>query len=787
MELKKRQYLAVIGIGIAIFVYFWISGKNTNEIRFVDNPEPAVSIVSDKASVTENKSPAVFVGGQVCSECHSEQKKLWSDSHHDWAMRDANDESVLGDFDNVRFEHKGIEFNFIKQEQQFFVKTTGADGKLRDYKVKYTFGVEPLQQYLLELPRGKLQALTVAWDNRDISEGGQRWFHLMPDETTEWGDALHWSGRAYNWNNRCAECHSTNLEKNYELSSDSYQTSWSEINVSCEACHGPGSNHVDWANLATKVKSAAKSDNGLVVNYKNKESDYEIETCARCHSRRHSVASHDSHGKSFLNNYMPATLDPGLYFADGQIQDEVYVYGSFLQSKMYMQGVRCTDCHNPHSNKLLAEGNQLCTQCHQLQPPIQRFEVLQAKNYDSEEHHFHKQGSEGAQCVNCHMPETTYMLIDPRRDHSFKIPRPDLSEKLGTPSACKNCHQEKSHRWAVKAIEKTHGARSLSDNSTALLFSKAREGDVSAITGLTNMLKDDQTAPIVKASALKLLSGFFPNTEAVSATIDALKNEKALIRASAVSGLDVIPEQYQFSLLSPLIDDPVRAVRIEAARILAAVPTEAFGDKARSFETALEEYRALQNSLADTPEAHVNLAVMYAAQKWPDKAETEYLSAIALAPEFIPARINLANLYNTMKRNDDAEKQLREAIRIMPEEGELYYSLGLLMAEEKKMEEVLVLLEKATQLMPNRTRVAYNYGLTLQNLGKYKKAESMYLQTLTVSPQDSDLLYALVTLYAQQQKWQQALPFAEQLSEILNGQSGSAELLENIRRQITEN
>jgi predicted CXXCH cytochrome family protein len=787
MGLNKKGFLAAITIGVAVFVYFSISDKNTDEIIISANPGLFENIAPDKPDNIENELAAVFVGGQVCSECHSEQRSLWSGSHHDWAMREANDNSVLGNFDNVRFEHKDSVFNFIKRDEQFIVNTAGPDGNLRDYKVKYTFGVEPLQQYLLEFPQGRLQALTVAWDNREIEEGGQRWFHLMPDESTEWGDALHWSGRAYNWNNRCAECHSTNLEKNYGLSSDTYQTSWSEINVSCEACHGPGSNHVDWASLAENVKSAEKSDKGLVVDYKNKESDYEIETCARCHSRRHPVASHDSHGKSFLNNYMPATLEPGLYFPDGQIQDEVYVYGSFLQSKMYMQGVRCTDCHDPHSNKLKAEGNQVCTQCHQQQPPVQRFGVLQGKNYDSEAHHFHKQGSKGALCVNCHMPETTYMLIDPRRDHSFKIPHPELSEQLGTPSACKNCHQDKSHKWTVNAIEKIHGARDQTDNAVASIFSKAWQGDVSTISALANLVKDEQTPAIVKASALKLLSGFFPNTEAVSTTIDALKNDKALVRASAVSELGVIPEQYQFTLISPLLDDPVRAVRIEAARILAAVPSETFADKARIFETALEEYRTLQNSLADTPEAHVNLGVMYAAQKLPGQAETEYLQAITLAPEFIPARINLANLYNTMKRNGDAEKQLREAIKIMPEEGELYYSLGLLMAEEKKMEEVLVLLEKATQLMPNRARVAYNYGLTLQSLGKHQKAESIYIKTLTISPQDSDLLYALVTLYAQQEKWQLALPFAQQLSDILNGQSGSAELLENIRRQITGN
>ena len=741
-------------------------------------------INSSEAADQSHKLPGKgFVDSAVCAECHAAEAEAWQGSHHDLAMQVADEQSVLGDFNNTEFTHDGDVTKFFRKSGKYYVNTQGPQGKRADFEVKYTFGVVPLQQYMVELPKGKIQTLTVAWDSRPAADGGQRWFQLLPDEKVKPGDPLHWTGRAYNWNNRCAECHSTDLQKNYDPKTESYSTTWSEINVSCQACHGPGEKHVKWARQVQPGEQHAGSDMGLLVDYRGNDAHYQVESCARCHSRRHAVSASDSHGRPFLDDFMPSTLLPDLYHADGQILDEVYVYGSFLQSKMYTQGVRCSDCHDPHSNKLKLQDNALCVQCHSASPRAD-FPTLQAKNYDSPDHHFHKQPGEATLCVSCHMPATTYMGVDPRRDHSFRIPSPKLTEAIGTPNACTGCHQDQPASWASAAVEKWYGAKADKGIAPAVIIAAARAGDPQAGGALARLAGDPQTPPILAATALEHLRSYFPAHDALEPTIAALKSSDPLIRATAVGSLEQIPLKYRLSVATPFLDDPVRAVRIEAARVLAGMPALVFGEQQASFEKALQEYTALQMSLADTPEAHLNLAVMYTDQKQLDKAEQEYLQAIRLAPEFIPAKVNLANLYNRMGRNHDAEEQFRAALELAPEMGELYYSFGLLLGEEKRYTESASLLEKAAELLPGRARIGYNHALVLMQLKRYQQAEAAMKKVLALSPDDADMIYAMVTVHTQQQQWKQALPYATRLVEVSKGAEGPAKILAGIEEKL---
>ena len=724
-----------------------------------------------------------FVDSAVCAECHAAEAEAWKGSHHDLAMQVANEQSVLGDFNNVEFTHDGEVTRFFRKADKYYVNALGPQGERADFEVKYTFGVVPLQQYMVELPKGKIQTLTIAWDSRTAADGGQRWFQLVPEEKVKPGDPLHWTGRAYNWNNRCAECHSTNLQKNYDSKTDTYRTTWSEINVGCQACHGPGEKHVKWARQAQQGSDHSQADMGLLVDYRNNDANYQVDSCARCHSRRHQVSAVDGHGRPFLDDFMPSTLLPGLYHADGQILDEVYVYGSFLQSKMHRQGVRCSDCHDPHSNKLKLQGNALCVQCHSPAPRSD-FPTLQVKKYDSPEHHFHKQDGEAALCVSCHMPATTYMEVDPRRDHSFKIPSPKLTEAIGIPNACNGCHQDQSASWATAAVEKWYGSKTEAEIVPAVVIAAARAGNPQAGGALAKLAGNPQTPPILAATALEHLRPYFPAHEALEPTLAALKHSDPLVRATAVSSLEQIPLKYRLSVATPYLDDPVRAVRIEAARVLAGMPALVFGEQQASFEKALQEYKSLQLSLTDTPEAHLNLGVMYTDQKQLEKAEQEYKQAIRLAPEFIPAKINLANLYNRMGRNHDAEEQFRAALEQAPDMGELYYSFGLLLGEEKRYTESAALLEKAADLLPGRVRVRYNHALVLMQLKRYEDAEAALKKVLALSPNDADMIYAMVTLHTQQLQWKQALPFAARLVEVTKGAEGPSKILAEIEGKL---
>ncbi len=401
---------------------------------------------------------ASFVGSQACAGCHAAAVDAWKGSHHALAMQPATSATVQGDFSGAQLEHFGVTTTFSRAGDKYIVRTEGPDRAPHDYEIAYTFGVYPLQQYLIGFPGGRYQALGIAWDSRPKEQGGQRWFHLYPDQKLLPGDRLHWTGMDQTWNYMCADCHSTNLKKNYDLTTNSYGTSWTDVDVACEACHGPGSRHV--AAMQSHGRGLSEQDKlGLTAWLKatdegrwqmNPETGIarrsaplvsaELNACAACHSRRKVIARDAMPGTPFLDSYQPAYLEPGLYHADGQIDGEVYEYGSFLQSRMHSAGVTCSDCHDPHSLKLRAVNNALCAQCHM------------PARFDVTEHHHHAPAGAGAQCVNCHMPTKTYMVVDARRDHSIRVPRPDLSVAIGTPNACTQCHTDRSAAWAASAV-----------------------------------------------------------------------------------------------------------------------------------------------------------------------------------------------------------------------------------------------------------------------------------------------------------------------------------------------
>jgi len=724
---------------------------------------------------------AGFAGAVSCVECHEEAYRAWSGSHHDLAMQVASEETVLGDFDEASFTHFGVTSRFYQRDGGFFVQTEGPDGQLAEFEIIYTFGVENLQQYLIGFPGGRLQALAIAWDTRPTEQGGGRWFHLYPDERIAPGDPLHWTGRYQVWNAMCAECHSTNLEKHYDPDSDSYATTWDEIDVSCESCHGPGKAHVEWAEEARRLGIPASGDHRLLVDFKTGDSRYEVDVCAPCHSRRHLVSGEDRTGRPFLDDFMPVTLREGLYYADGQVLEEVYVYGSFLQSRMYHRGVRCVDCHDPHGLQLLASGNALCVRCHN-QAPDPRFPTMLLKNYDTPEHHFHTAGKPGTECVDCHMPATTYMVVDPRRDHSLKVPRPDLSVTLGTPNACSGCHADQPAQWSADWVVKWYGPERRRDPHFAEAIAAGRAGDPAAFEPLVALAGDAEQPAIVRATALELLSQY--GLAALDSLTLATRDEEPLLRATAAAGLVHLPPEQRLAAV-PLLEDPIRAVRIEAARVLAEPPSDRLDPvQLRAFEAALAEYREAQLAMADMPGGRLNLAVLYANQGDPEAAEKAYRAALRMDPDFLPARANLANLYNGMGRNDAAERVLREGIERAPDEGELYYSLGLLLAEEKRLEEAESALGRAAALLPDRARVHYNHGLALQQLGRRSEARAALQQARRIDPRDAGIAYAVAVFYAQQGQWALALPHARDLIALAPGEPGPQQLLRSIEKEL---
>jgi predicted CXXCH cytochrome family protein len=686
-------------------------------------------------------------------------------------MAPATDATVLGAFTGAEFRRDGVTSRFFRRDGKFVVRTDGPGGRLADFDVAYTLGIRPLQQYLIAQPGGRLQALTIAWDTER-----RRWFHLYPDEQTPPGDVLHWTGRYQTWNGMCASCHSTNLQKNYDAAADRYRTTWSEINVSCQSCHGPGEQHVAWG----RSQAGDRHDNDGLVDLE-RSAGVEVDVCAPCHARRTELVPAPVPGEPLYDQYLPMLLDAGLYHADGQQLGEVYEYGSFRQSRMYQAGVRCTDCHDPHRLTLAADGNALCTRCHQAAPDTARFPGLRAKPYDAPAHHFHPPGSPGALCVSCHMPAKAYMVIDARRDHSIRIPRPDLTVKIGTPNACSECHGDRTAEWAADAVARWYGPGRRHEVHYGEVIAAGRSGRPRAEEGLVRLVEDAAQPAIVRATALDLLGHYGPGS--LAASVAATRDGDPAVRAAAVGSLERVPPAERLPLAAPMLTDPVRAVRIEAARVLSSVPPERLGaSERRAYEAALRDFIAAQAVSLDAPGAHLNLAVVYANQGRHALAEEHYRTALRLDRDFTPARLNLARLLNGLGRNADAERVLAEGIARVPGEGELHYSLGLLLGEEKRLAEATVALGRAADLMPDRARVRYNHALALQQSGRRAEAEAAFLEARALDPGDPAIAYALTVFYVQGNDWPRARDAAEKLAVLSPADPGARALIDRIRQ-----
>lgn len=636
---------------------------------------------------------ATFVDESACASCHAEQVQAWHGSHHDLAMQEANVATVLGNFDNASFSST----RFFQRDGKFWINTEGADGKPADFQVKYTFGVEPLQQYLIELDRGRLQAFTIAWD-----VGARRWFSLYPGERIDHRDPLHWTKPSQNWNFMCAECHSTDLKKNFDLQTQSYRTSWKQIDVGCQACHGPASTH---------LSSTMPGKKDFTVDFAAADASIQIETCARCHSRRSVISNDYRHGERLMQTHLPALLTDDLYYPNGQIFDEVYEYGSFLQSKMYAKGVRCSDCHEPHSLKLRRAGNQLCAGCHNAGTPAARASIdvsgLQKKDYNSPAHYIDKPD---AQCVDCHAPARTYMQIDERRDHSFRVPghEPAFADTFAWYREAQGVDGVRAARWATPEL----------------------------VSQLSHIATDANQPAIVRGSAIDRLSAY-PGQTAFDVLNSAVRDSDPLVRMAAADAFSAYPPA-QRSALIPLLDDPIRAVRIAA---IASAPPESL------HASTVAEYELAQLANADQPGAHINIGNLRASLGQAAEAAAAYQTAIRLDPTFAPAYINLADLKGRTGENAVGIAVLQAGLEAQSPSSQqsaaLHHALGLAWIRERRYDQGIVELRAALQKgSADSAQYAYVLAVALHDTGKQKEAMRVLGDALLLRPYDRNLLTA---------------------------------------------
>lgn len=705
---------------------------------------------------------AAYVGSESCKSCHLTAYNDWRKSHHYHAMALATDSTMRGKFDTQLTDSHGTVHKLYKKDGKFMAYTDGADGNMHEFEIKYVFGYTPLQQYLVEFDRGRLQTLPLTWNTED-----ENWYY-MPDSVykgqnidhTNW---LHWTNQAQNWNSMCAECHSTNLQKGYDYQNDSYQTTYSEISVGCESCHGAGSKHLDWANLPDYTQKQ-QPNMGLEVKTSGLNAEDFVNRCVRCHSRKSYLDDFKPEAQSIFDHMLPMLPGEPNWFIDGQIKEEDYVYASFLQSKMYHRDIKCSDCHNVHSGERLLEGNKLCLQCHNKDV------------YDTPQHHHHKTegmtgkavisesglkfdvGS-GAQCVNCHMPGRYYMGVDYRNDHSFRVPRPDLSIKYDVPNACTQCHADQNNQWALRYVNEWYGGNH--PKHFVEVFAEAQNNNPSALHGLKELLGNDQYPAIIRSRAIADVGNLYPDS-AFNILLPYFTNPDPLLRLQSVQS---VPPTSQPTLNAMLLalKDPTKAVRVEAARQISQQPQVSIpANYTEPYQKALKEYEATLQYNADFPVGKANLAGYYYSIGNLDKAEEFYEKALEQDTELYFVYLNLASIYNRSNRKQEAANSFRAYLNAVPNDASTLFSLALLETELTHYDESLNLMLKAHTIDPNIPRLNRNIAMMYDFKNDNANAQKFMRMELNTNP-DEQIYTELLQMYVKQGELKQALALCDEI------------------------
>jgi tetratricopeptide (TPR) repeat protein len=689
-----------------------------------------------------------FLGDQNCKTCHLNEFKAWKGSHHDKAMQEASEAAILANFNNTSFKSQGVTSKFFKRGIDYFVNTEGPDGEYHDFKIEYTFGVTPLQQYIVKFPDGHYQCLRTAWDSEK-----NKWFDLYPDFKVVHSEWLHWSRGGLKWNTMCSDCHSTNVRKNYDEKTNSYNTKYSLINVNCEACHGPGKNHVnDVSRFGSDYKASATLKMTLNTNSK-----LLVDQCARCHMRREQISNNYNFEGSMLDHYFPQLITKDIYHPDGQILDESYVYGSFIQSKMFHNDVSCIDCHDSHSLQVKFNGNKLCTQCHV------------PKTYDSPKHHFHLTNSEGSKCINCHMTGKFYMGNDFRRDHSFRIPRPDLSIKYDTPNACVQCHNDKDNTWAWKQFQTQYGIPDYIHFSE--LLAPGLSGEENGLTSLLELARDTIYPDFARASAVRNMTNYL-SPDLINDLIFFLNDDSPLVKGASLDVLGEINAKDYITQLLPLLKDPKRTVRIKAFFAISGINEfQISEDYKEVYGIVRKEYNTYLNTISDFVGGRVRRANYYLKKGDLQNAIKSYESALEIDPINNIIRTNLAYLYYQNRDLEKAEQAYKTIIKQEPEYGPTYYSYSLLLAELNRDADAIKTIKKAILYMPQNIKCYYNLSLLYDKSNNFKDAKKTLYDGLKVDAQNEDLLYLLAYLYLKHNNDTKAKPIVSKLLEINPGNS----------------
>lgn len=697
----------------------------------------------------------------TCVDCHKPETEKWLISQHASANR-----PVDATLDDAAFDpphevvHGTLTSTVRKVDGRYEIVTPGPDGTRQVFEPQGVIAISPLRQYLLPLGRGALQASQLAYDPRS-----NEWFDVYQGENRqphEWGSGM---GRGMTWNVQCAYCHMTNLQKNYDPESDTYHTAWDELAISCAECHGDLTEHTRRHRADDPPPSSQLTTNQY------------MHACAACHTRRGELVGDFEPGDNFFDHFRASLVNaPGIYYADGQIRDEDFEFGSFMMSKMHDKGVTCLDCHDSHSgeNLFTAENNTLCLVCHA--PPGNRGAIP----IDPVAHSFHQADNRGSLCIECHMSETSYMVRDPRRDHGFTSPDPVLTRDLGIPNACNKCHNTKPEEtvdWAIEWVEKWYGDKMNGRRARkrAYLVHRAREeGDETVVPELLALAKEEENVAW-KHSLLLLLQPWSRQTDVFAFALQSLKHEHELVRSAAVQVLAGAPGTE--GLLRALLEDPVRLVRLDAAWALAG-----------RLQPAHPAHQELMQSLefhSDQPWGAARRAQLAAAeQRFPD-AEKWIRRAASWDQGSAHVQHMLGTILNYVGKQTEAMEAFKQALKMDPENRDHPYALALLSGEMGRTQDTLKYLVEAVRIDPNFGRAWYNLGLARAQMEQLDAAVNAMRRAETLEPDNPDYVYARATVHLRLNQPDEARQAAEKALSINPTYRPALGLLQQVNRPAT--
>jgi len=726
----------------------------TSRTRSKHASSPGATVISD-ASVF-----AAYGQSPSCKSCHEEAFKNWAGSHHalaERAMDPALDDPAFKPPHPISHGSQQSEARVV--EGQFQLVTQGMSKTNQPFEVARVIGVDPLLQYLIPTENGRLQASELCFDPKR-----REWFNVYGTEDRQPGEWGHWTGRGMNWNNMCATCHNTRLRKNYDERTDSYRTTMAERGVGCEACHGPMADHNAW-----QAKHPNQSDDPTIRKLSKQQM---FSTCAQCHARRAELTGEFRPGENFFDHHALTIPDEtDLFYPDGQVREEDYEFTAFLGSKMHTAGVRCVDCHEPHTSKLRVPGNLMCMSCHG------NILTNGAPRIDLETHSRHKVGTSGDFCTDCHMPTTFYMQRHPRHDHGFTVPDPRLTKELGIPNACNRCHTNQTSDWSLEAMTKWYGPRTNELMRTrATAIARARAGDSAAVSALVNMTSTE-TNFFWRAVAANLLRPWAGETSVQGALVKSAQDTNELARAMALRAL----EPYATASATPAaralaagLVDPVRNVRIDAAW--------AFRHTLDTNSTAGRDLLAYLRHNADQPAGAIQLGVFH-LDRGDAATAVDYLQrAVSWDTNSAPLFDALAVALSVQGRSAEALAALQAACRLAPRGAAYRYRLGLALNEVGRLDDARTALEEAVKLDPQFAQAWYNLGLARAAQGQSDTAVEALLRAESLDSRSAQIPYARATVLVRLDRVEEARRAAQRALELQPGHPEAQELLRGLSR-----